>query len=86
MIVHAAGESAVNVKQGTYAVVLAARDEAHIVTLEERLQSMGVSHAAFREPDRNYELMSIGINPVEDRRTVRRFLRGFSLLGGVRHG
>ena len=82
MIVHAAGESAVNVKQGTYAVVLAARDEAHITNLEKRLQLQSIPHAAFREPDRNCELMSIGINPVEDRRSVRRFLRGFSLFGG----
>jgi len=82
MIVHAAGESATDVQRGTFAVVLGAQDEAHLNKLEKRLQLQSIPHAAFREPDRNYELMSIGINPVEDRRTVRRFLRGFPILGG----
>lgn len=82
MIVHAAGESAVNIQQGTYAVVLRAKNEGHLLQLEQRLQVHQVPHSAFREPDWQDALMSIGIFPVEDRRSVRRFLRGFSLLGG----
>ena len=81
MIVHAAGESATDVQRGTFAVVLGARDEEHLHDLEKCLQFGQVSHSAFREPDRNYELMSIGINPIKDRREIRHFLRGFSLLG-----
>lgn len=81
MIVHAAGESSHNVTSGTYAVALAADSEAALLRLEQRLQFEQISHAAFREPDRDNELMAIGIEPVEDRRTVRRFLKGFPLIG-----
>lgn len=81
MIVHAAGESAKNLTPETHAVVLAADSEAALLRLENRLLHEGVPHAAFREPDRGGELMSIGIEPVEDRRMVRRYLKGFPLIG-----
>lgn len=81
MIIHAAGESAKGVVHGTYAVALTAPGEKQLLKLEQRLRRNDVSHAAFREPDYDNQLMSIGIEPVEDRRAVRRFLKGFSLLG-----
>ena len=81
MIVHAAGESAKEISPGTYAVALAADSETALLRLEQRLQFEQIPHAAFREPDRDNELMAIGIEPVEDRRTVRRFLKGFPLIG-----
>lgn len=83
MIVHAAGESARNVVPGTYAVALSAKNEHELLKLERRLRQFDVPHAAFREPDPPWDgaLMSIGIEPVQDRRVVRRFLRGFPLLG-----
>ena len=84
MIVHAAGLSAYEVRDNTFAVVLASPDEERLVRLEQRLLLNQVPHSSFREPDQPWDgsLMSIGLHPVEDRRTIRRFLRGFSLLGG----
>lgn len=80
MIIHAAGESANNVTPGTYAVALGASNEQQLLKLEERLTWEQVPHAAFREPDYDDQLMSIGIEPT-DRRHVRRFLKNFSLIG-----
>lgn len=83
MIIHAAGESAHGVVPGTYAVALVAKDERELLKVESRLKEADVPYAAFREPDHpwNGSLMSIGIEPVKDRRMVRRLLRGLSLLG-----
>jgi hypothetical protein len=83
MIVHAAAYSAQGTVPGTFAVVLSAKDESALIRLEERLIWAKVPHSAFREPDAPYNnaLMAIGINPVEDRRMVRRFIKGFPLLG-----
>jgi hypothetical protein len=81
MIIHAAGESAHNVQPGTYAVALSSPNERALLDLERKLQYAEIPHAAFREPDYNDQLMSIGIYPVTDRRMVRRFLRNFPLLG-----
>jgi hypothetical protein len=82
MIVHAAAQSAKGTTPNTFAVVLTAQTEADLLALETRLQQYKVPHAAFRESDPPYSgaLMSIGIEPVEDRRMVRRFLRDFKLL------
>lgn len=83
MIIHAAGESAVNVTPGTYAVALSACNERQLLKLEERLTWEQVPHAAFREPDPpwNGSLMAVGIEPVDNRRVVQRFLKGFYLIG-----
>jgi len=82
MVVHAAAQSAKGTTPNTYAVVLATPGEAALLDLEQRLIFARVPHAAFRETDPPYNgaLMSIGIEPVEDRRMVRRFLKGLSLL------
>jgi hypothetical protein len=82
MIVHAAAQSAKGTTPNTYAVVLAAPGEAALLALEQKLSRAHVPHAAFRETDPPYSgaLMSIGIEPVEDRCMVRRFLRDFKLL------
>jgi len=82
MLIHAAGESSSGVvPRGTFAVALGSPSEHLLLKLENRLMLEKVSHAAFREPDRDNQLMSIGIEPVGDRRVVRRFLKGFTLLG-----
>jgi len=80
MVVHAAANSATGTTPGTYAVVLTAPNEKELLQLERKLQRFSVPHAAFREPDYNNELMSIGIEPAE-RCMVRHFLKGLSLLG-----
>ena len=83
MLIHAAAESASGTIPGTYAVALSAENEDALLRLEKRLTWEQIPHSAFREPDPPYNgaLMAIGINPVEDRRIVRRFLKGFPLVG-----
>lgn len=69
-VVHAAGESSPGrLPAGTRAVVLAARDEAHLARLERALQLGAIPHHAIREPDppHFHALMAIGIVPVADR-------------------
>jgi len=81
MVVHAAANSSSGTTSQTRAVVLTA-DEAQLVRLADELAFEGVPHVAFRENESPYNgaLMSIGIEPVEDRRMVRRFLKGLLLL------
>ena len=83
MLVHAAAESSKGTTTGTHAVVLEVPTESELLKLEARLRDARVPHSAFREQDPPYHgsLMSIGIEPVEDRRMVRRYLKGLSLLG-----
>lgn len=83
MAIHAAAESAKGTCPGTHVVALSAEGEAELLRLEQRLTFEQIPHSAFREPDVpwNGALMAVGIEPVEDRRMVRRFLKGFSLLG-----
>lgn len=80
MIAHAAALSSSGVLPTTSVVVLATKNESNLLQLEKRLQYEQIPFVAFREPDRNNELMSIGIFPVEDRRMVRRLLRDYPIL------
>ena len=80
MLVHAAGLSARGVQHGTYAVVLAARDENHLGEIAEQLQGAGVEHVAYREPDHHDQLMAIGVMPVKSRKEVKRILSSLPLL------
>jgi len=63
--------------------VLAVRSEAELAVLERKLQRAGIPHVAIREPDAPYNgaLTAIGLVPVEDRSTVKRFLSSLPLLG-----
>lgn len=72
-IVHAAGESSLgpDLPPDTRAVVLAAKNELHLVKIEYELIQHGIPHRAIREPDQNDELMAIGIVPVADRSIVK---------------
>jgi hypothetical protein len=81
MVVHAAANSAAGTTPHTHAVVLEA-DEAQLTNLAKQLTQANIPHHTFRESDPPYTntIMSIGIEPVIDRRMVRRFLRGLSLL------
>jgi len=83
MILHAAAESSSGTVPGTFAVALSAPNEESLLELETKLAWAQIHHSAFREPDppHNGALMAIGINPVGDRRMVRRFLKGFPLVG-----
>lgn len=78
--IHAAGETG-PVPPGTYAIALAASDEQALAEIEARLLFHKIPHVAIREPDLGNSLTAIGLFPVEDRRTVRRYLKGLRLLG-----
>ena len=81
-LIHAAGESSPgDLPEGTYAVALAAKSEKHLEFLEEKLRRLAIPHVAIREPDRDHELMAIGLYPVEDRRSIRRVVGNLPLLG-----
>ncbi len=82
-LIHAAGESSRAVlPPHTFAIALAARDEAHLVSLEHELQRLAIPHCAIREPDPpwNGALMAIGIVPVVDRDSVKRVTGSLKLL------
>lgn len=65
-LVHAAGESSTgDLKEGTYAVVLAASNELELKSIRKLLFARGVDHVAIHEPDPPYhgQLMAIGVVP-----------------------
>lgn len=82
MLVHAAANSAQGTQPDTHVVVLAASDEQALQALSNELTLSAIPHVAFHEPDVPYcgQLMAVGICPLGERRMVRRFLRGFSLV------
>lgn len=82
-VTHAAGESSPgNLPDGTFAVVLAARDVAHLEEIAAALAAGGVAHHLVREPDEphNGAAMAIGVVPTRDRRRVSRILGRLPLL------
>lgn len=81
MLVHAAGESVdATVPKGTHAIVLAARDEMHLLMIAAELQLAEIPHAPIFEPDEPWRgaLMAIGLRPCE-RRSVRPLLKALPL-------
>jgi len=81
-LVHAAGESAPGgLPPGTYAVVLAARDEGHLALVAKKLRLAGVPFVAVHEPDAPYSgaLMALGIPPAR-KEGLRRHLSELPLL------
>ena len=81
-LIHAAGESAGgDLPNNTIAVALGARDEDHLEFIEAKLRRLSIPHHRVREPDRNNELTAIGLQPVADRRLVRRVVGSLPLFG-----
>ena len=81
-VTHAAGESSSGaLPNGTRAVVLAARDEAHLHELHHTLLGAGIPHKLICEPDPpwNGQAMAIGITPCP-RDAVRKLLSSLPLL------
>lgn len=72
---HAAGESSDRVPTGTYAVVLAAQSESHLLEIEEQLKKLGISHKAIRESGEQLEgeLTAIGVEPRKKSELYRYF-------------
>jgi peptidyl-tRNA hydrolase len=82
-IVHAAAESwPGGLPPGTRAVVLAARDEEHLLALERQLVRDGIGHVAIHEPDPPWhgQLMAIGMVPVVDRQPTKHVTGRLRLL------
>lgn len=83
MIIHAAGESFKESNQcrgsPIYAVALVAPDEAELINLETKLLRDNIQHVAFREPDRDNELMAIGITPI-NRTRLKQYVHHYKLL------
>jgi hypothetical protein len=83
-LVHAAGESSDgNLKDGTFAIVLAVPDEATLLAVRARLSLAGVEHIAVHEPDAPYRgaLMAIGARP-GPRSVLRRHFANLPLFRG----
>jgi hypothetical protein len=79
-LIHAAGESSPgSLPKNTHAVALHADSEAVLSALEKKLKDSGVSFISIREPDRNNELMAIGIVPIA-RDKIRKLLSKFALI------
>lgn len=76
MCVHAAGESSPgNLPDGTYAIVLGAKDEAHLKDIVTRLVTNKVPRVLINEPDAPWDgsLMAIGVVP-DFKNNLRRYL------------
>jgi len=81
-IVHAAGESSPgSLPSGTFAIVLAAPDEAALLSHEDRLRAAGVAHVAIRENEGPFagQLCAIGLRPAP-RSSLRRWTSSVPLL------
>lgn len=82
MIVHAAGESVIErLDDTTHAVVLTARDEAHLRAEADRLEARGVELVRVIEDRAPYAgaLMALGIRPGR-KEALRRHLSSLPLL------
>lgn len=66
----------------TKAVVLGARSEPRLRTLERKLTEAGIPFVAIREPDApwNGQLMAIGLHPLLDTAPARAILNDFHML------
>jgi hypothetical protein len=82
MLVHAAGESSPgNLPKGTYAVVLAVKDEAALARVEKVLKNQGVELVSIHEEDPPYngQLMALGLVP-QRKEELRRHVSSIGLL------
>lgn len=80
MLVHAAGESSPgDLPSDTYAVVLAVPDEVSLAREADRLEARGVALVRIHEPERNNELMALGLRPAR-KEALRRHLSCLPLL------
>jgi hypothetical protein len=82
-LVHAAGETG-PAYSGTHAVVLSAKNEDHLLWIEQELIKNKIKHHSIREPDApwNGQLMAIGLYPTSDRDSVKPVTKRLRLLGG----
>lgn len=80
-MIHAAGESSPgNLPQSTHAVALAIANESDLLRLEAKLQDNGIEFVAIREPDRENQLMAIGLKPAHKNATLKKCLSHLKLV------
>jgi len=81
MVTHAAGETGPAPPE-THAVVLAARDEAHLLHIAEKLTIFYPEFSIIREPDLPWDnqAMAIGIPPTQDRHSLHPVTKNLKLL------
>ena len=80
---HAAGETSPgNLDSGTYAIVLAAEDESHLIRIANELRNAVIPFKLIREPDPPYNgaATAIGLWPTKDRKAVSRVLGNLTLF------
>lgn len=85
-LVHASGESSPgNLPDGTYALVLEAKDEGQLLSIQSELLGLDIPHKLIREPDAPFfgAATAIGIVPML-RSNLPKFLRKLPLLRGER--
>jgi hypothetical protein len=81
-LTHAAGESIVEpIGSGTYAVVLAAKDEVDLKRILKHIETKGLRHKPIVETDGAYanQLMAIGLVPIA-KKIAGRYLSSIPLL------
>jgi len=74
------------IPSGTHAVVLAARDEQHLLNIASKLRRKKIPHTLIEEPDFpwNGAAMAIGVYPVSDRTQLKKILSNLPLLSDQR--
>lgn len=83
-ICHASGESIIEkLTPNTNAVVLSAKDETHLRSIEKKLSLEGVPHVPIIEIDFPYsgQMTAIGVVPLSDRSKVKKIFSSLPLLG-----
>lgn len=82
-LIHAAGESSrlvPHLPPDTRAVALGVSGEPELLALEARLHAADLAHTAIREPDRQDQLMAIGLAPAPKTSRLREVMSTFRLI------
>jgi peptidyl-tRNA hydrolase len=78
--IHAAGESSPGpIPKNTVALALAAKDQVHLLAIAAKLTKAGIPFSLISECDG--EAMAIGINPMRDRKKLRKVTSSLPLAG-----
>ena len=82
-VAHAAGNSSKRHPFGTYVVVLAAKNESHLIGISHLLSEYDITHSVVTESDKPYsgQAMAIGLELVRDRSKVKKCLSYLPLYG-----
>ena len=86
-VAHAAGVGSERHPPDVHVVVLAASDEDHLRSISQRLLDADVAQTLVQEVDPPYthQAMSIGLELIRDRSSVKKVLSSLPLLRGSKH-